>query len=79
MGQSEETKIALVQQELSSMKNMFSELSEAIKELTATLKQEYVTHQQFKPVENLVYWALKIFVGSLVGAALAAVYKLIFK
>ena len=61
------------------MKSMFGDLADAIKALTATLKQEYVTQQQFKPVENIVMGAAKLFIGALVLGIIGAVFKLIFK
>lgn len=75
----EETKLALVQQDIAAMKSMFGDLAEAIKALTATLKQEYVTQQQFKPLENLVYWSAKTLGASLLTATAFAIYKVIFK
>lgn len=64
----DEVNIALIETDIKSIKMTVNEIKEK-------LENDYVTQETFKPIRNLVYGTVSIFLTGVVGALIALVLK----
>ena len=73
MTQSEETQLALVQNDMIHVKKSVDEVKKDVGAIYDLVQSNYVTHEEFKPVRTIVYGA----VGAILAAVLSALLALV--
>jgi len=64
----DQVNIALMQEDVKSIKD-------DVKEIKGRMEAEYVTQTEFKPIRNLVYGTVGLFLTSIGGALIALILK----
>ena len=64
----DQVNIALMQEDVKSIKD-------DVKEIKGGMEAEYVTQTEFKPIRNLVYGTVGLFLTSIGGAFIALILK----
>lgn len=71
--ESQSVKIALIQKDVSYMKEKFDEVKEQISGMDGKLNSHYITKEEFEPVKKIVYGLVGVILLAVVGAIVSLV------